>query len=883
MRTSAGVLALALLPLFPLAAHAQQSLRGDVDGDGRVTAGDAQAVRDHVAGRPTRPGIALLPNGDANGDGRITGVDAAMIQAFAAGRDLGRFGLGRPVGGGGTGNLAMLYECTVDVVAGTQSCGSPRPAGAAADVILAKPHIGFVTTGAATSRANSANEDTTSANVAIINNLDQPIGTTDGTSAAASGNRVFFEGPRVASVTSGTLASASVRLEGTDGTGDFQSPDGSIVRNGKAYVQYDGVLAKGATSGSRLWRFVYTPNTRVFTYSVLVSAPVQYEHGWITVTPATLALAEGSTSAPLTATIHDVAGAPVAGTVTWSSSDAGIASVDAAGVVTGVAAGTATITATSGLRSGSMTVAVCPSLAVGGAYVADMPAGASLCLSGLSAGAEYTVVPVNTSAAGSVALSVTGTGIVAASGAPTPNRIPGLRASQSALEADESFEARLRRMEISELAGRQPAAPRSARAPRMAITPGVPAVGALMSLNVETDNACGTNDIRTGRVMAVGTRSIVLADTMNPSNGLSAAQYQTIADTFDIRIHPVVAGVFGEPVDIDNNGRVVIFYTRAVNELTPPGSSSFVGGFVFSRDLFAQAGCPTSNVGEMFYMLAADPSGTVNGNPRSVALVMQRTFGTLAHEYQHLINASRRMYVNTPWNNQFEQVWLNEGLSHIAEELMFYSESGLAPGGNVNGPALFNAAVQAPFFRYAEANIGRLRQWLLAPHASGAFQSDDDLATRGAAWSFLRYAADRRGIPDAAFFGGLVNTQAVGMANLQAALGTDPLPWFRDFAAAMYADDAGGTPPAAFQQPSWNFRSLYTVLDYDGVPGCVCTYPLAPRNPGNGVADSFTLTSGGAAAYLRMGVEAGQTASVTLSSAGAAPPSTVRLAVVRRK
>ncbi|HEX8831383.1 MAG TPA: dockerin type I repeat-containing protein, partial [Longimicrobium sp.] len=225
MRTSAGVLALALLPLFPLAAHAQQSLRGDVDGDGRVTAGDAQAVRDHVAGRPTRPGIALLPNGDANGDGRITGVDAAMIQAFAAGRDLGRFGLGRPVGGGGTGNLAMLYECTVDVVAGTQSCGSPRPAGAAADVILAKPHIGFVTTGAATSRANSANEDTTSANVAITNNMEQPIGTTDGTTAAASGNRVFFhDGPRVTSVSSGTLASASVRLEGTDGTADFQSP-----------------------------------------------------------------------------------------------------------------------------------------------------------------------------------------------------------------------------------------------------------------------------------------------------------------------------------------------------------------------------------------------------------------------------------------------------------------------------------------------------------------------------------------------------------------------------------------------------------------------------------------------------------------------------------
>jgi hypothetical protein len=73
------------------------------------------------------------------------------------------------------------------------------------------------------------------------------------------------------------------------------------------------------------------------------------------------------------------------------------------------------------------------------------------------------------------------------------------------------------------------------------------------------------------------------------------------------------------------------------------------------------------------------------------------------------------------------------------------------------------------------------------------------------------------------------------------------------------------------------------VLDYDAAPGCSCSYPLLPRDPANGVADHFTLASGGAAAFLGMGVEANQTATVTLSSGGAAPPSTVRLAVVRRK
>ncbi|HEX8358897.1 MAG TPA: dockerin type I repeat-containing protein, partial [Longimicrobium sp.] len=120
------LLGLALLTLVPISAHAQQAasaatLRGDVNGDGRVTAADAQAVRDHVAGRPAQPGTTLLPNGDANGDGRITGVDAAMIQAFAAGRDVSRFGVGQPIKGGAgdgetkNGPVLATYVCTIDV------------------------------------------------------------------------------------------------------------------------------------------------------------------------------------------------------------------------------------------------------------------------------------------------------------------------------------------------------------------------------------------------------------------------------------------------------------------------------------------------------------------------------------------------------------------------------------------------------------------------------------------------------------------------------------------------------------------------------------------------------------------------------------------------
>ena len=368
------LLGLALLTLVPVSAHAQQAaqaapLRGDVNGDGRVSAADAQAVRDHVAGRPAAPGIVLLPNGDANGDGRITGVDAAMIQAFAAGRDVSRFGVGQPIRGGGGGeqkkndNLLGLHVCTMDVETNTHSCETPRPQmGASADYLLGKPNVAYVTTGAASSRGNAADEDTTSMNVAVTNNIGQPIGTVDGTTAAASGVRVFFhDGPRVTSVKSGTLASATIRLEGTDGTADFAGPEGEFAKTNKPYYQYNGVLATGATSAPKGWKFVYSANTKTFTYSVQVSAPVQYEFGLITVAPASLVLGEAEASSALTPTVRNPLFAVVDEAVTWSSSNTAVATVDASGVVTGVAQGTATITATSQVkaqRKGSIPVTV---------------------------------------------------------------------------------------------------------------------------------------------------------------------------------------------------------------------------------------------------------------------------------------------------------------------------------------------------------------------------------------------------------------------------------------------------------------------------------------------------------------------------------------------
>jgi hypothetical protein len=337
---------------------------------------------------------------------------------------------------------------------------------------------------------------------------------------------------------------------------------------------------------------------------------------------------------------------------------------------------------------------------------------------------------------------------------------------------------------------------------------------------------------------------------------------------------------FGGPADVDENGRVVAFYTRAVNELSPPASSVVTLGYFTARDLFSSAAgsCTRSNESEMFYMLVPDPTGAVNSNVRTVSFVRGSTVGTMGHELQHLINASRRVYVHG--TQTFEEVWLNEGLSHISEELVFYRTSvGLAPRSNIvvgnltTGP---NASRRvAAFNTYANQNFGRLRSWLQRPDTAGPVKNTDGLAVRGAIWAFLRYSADRRNGDDAQLWYDLVNTTSTGTANLQAALGVDPNAWVRDFVSAMYADDAVAGIGPAQQVTSWNFRSLYTALNG--------SYQLVPRPLSNGVALTLSYSRGGGTAYTRFGVPSGGFASVTALSGGAVPTSPYSLIVVRTK
>jgi len=523
---------------------------------------------------------------------------------------------------------------------------------------------------------------------------------------------------------------------------------------------------------------------------------------------------------------------------------------------------------------------------------------ASLCVAGGTSGGEFAIVPFNTSLDGSAGTSFTvqASGVTATAVASllatggTLNVLAGASRTStmlSSLALTRALDAKLRASEARDLSpriagarawmrSRQRTTSGSVPGLSLSVVPATATVGQLVALNANTESACSSPDLRTGRIAAVSNKAIIVADTSNPASGYTDADYATIASTFDNLVDPTDTKAFGAPTDIDGNGHVVLFFTRAVNELTPARSTSYVAGFFYARDLFPSTpspdfdACAGSNGGEMFYLLVPDPTGVVNGNKFTKDNVTGVVIATLGHEYQHLINASRRMYVNMDATD-FETTWLDEGLSHVAEELLFYAASGLVPRANIDATKLRSSSAYVDAFNNdAISNFSRLESYLGAPSSNSPFADNDDLATRGATWSFLRYAADHTGSDDGTTWYQLVNSSTTGVANLEQVFGTGLPALARDWATSVFTDDVASTDPR-YQQTSWNLRSIFGALESTGA------YPLATATLG---ASPMTLSvDGGSAAYLRFAVSAGQTATVQLNTL----PSNVQLTLVRTR
>jgi hypothetical protein len=614
----------------------------------------------------------------------------------------------------------------------------------------------------------------------------------------------------------------------------------------------------------------------------------------LAITPRVLRIPSGSSTGSLVTSVVDQYGNAITGTPTYTARNTTLVSVNSTGTVTkGTGTGSTWVIASAqGFTDSAQVFVLSPtdppctgisatsSLAVGQVMTAGF-ADNGVCISAAVGEREYAVVPFFDSpvpsaqtslvlnAFGVKATASTSLGAVRVAGdlgAPLERAIDYRDAA--------GVDARLRESERANLAVMAPAARQwyrnevsaGLRRATRAIT--TPTVGDQLQLNVDDQNFCASPVMRTGRVVAVTAKAVVIADLANPA-GFTDADYASMGATFDTLAYPSDTVHFGASTDVDNNGRVVLFFTHAVNEL-----GNGVLGFAYARDLLPKSGplgsCPGSNVAEMLYLPVPDDA-------RSPGSIKQDVFGTMAHEFQHVINASRRLYINQN-AAPAEERWLNEGLSHIAEDLLFFRATATAPKQNL-GTQLLSTTYQQAYLNFLRQNFARYFRFTRFPDAQspvGLTDDDDDLETRGATWSFLRYAADQRfSANETAFWQSLVNSNSTGMQNLYEHVGADARAVIRDWTMSNYLDDLVPTD-AKYTQPSWNLR---------GVPGFAAplTFPITASATPVNLKYPVTLTALGTA-FMRFAVGTGQEAYVNVTGfGGVALPRNVLLAVVRTK
>lgn len=260
--------------------------------------------------------------------------------------------------------LLVSVTCTASRETGTVRCGEPSVPGAVRPLIVGNQHQ-YVTL---TSSALAVTVDTFSLDVTVTNLIPQPLGTTNGSSADPAGVRVFFTAEP-------TSAQGAVTVANADGTGTFTAA-------AQPYYQYNGVLAQNATSAVKRWKFATDPAVTSFSFTVLVSAAVQYPDGYIDGHPYVLTLNPGETRT-LGGSVRNVVGELLPDPINWASDAPGTASVSGTQATAGGANGFATFTPTSGPRPGIYTtaVSVCQSAVVGNGTSLPSSIAASDCFS----------------------------------------------------------------------------------------------------------------------------------------------------------------------------------------------------------------------------------------------------------------------------------------------------------------------------------------------------------------------------------------------------------------------------------------------------------------------------------------------------------------------
>ncbi len=425
----------------------------------------------------------------------------------------------------------------------------------------------------------------------------------------------------------------------------------------------------------------------------------------------------------------------------------------------------------------------------------------------------------------------------------------------------------------------------------------VPAVGDTLEFGfscVSQVSFPGTPTSITGVVTEVSSRAVIVEDTVG-AGAFTLTEYQNIARNFDDVIYAADTTYFGSPADIDANGeRIVLLFSAGVNTMSDvnPGGydDGIVAGFFCPTDLGSSSG----NQAEMFYLVMPDPTGEFTaaadaGLTKEAVLTFAN--GTVAHEFQHLINAQTGM------GGAFS-TWLNEGLSHLAEEVVGHAASGLTPGFDLtlSDYDAITGGIEA-FNTYQLGNWFNLAQYLVAPSdTAGLVMASDPFGPatfrlRGTAWSFLRYLLDRfeSGLTEPSRTRALIQNASLDSRDaVSAVFGVEFESLVTDWSMMLAVEDRPDVNPRTdLQLSSYRIREMYVELGLRSSSFPAGGYPLASTVldlavSGQRAVDLFSYTSD----YIRLESPSGAGSSgirfgVPGSAADLGPEAGMRVVIVR--
>ena len=411
-------------------------------------------------------------------------------------------------------------------------------------------------------------------------------------------------------------------------------------------------------------------------------------------------------------------------------------------------------------------------------------------------GAQYLVIAQNVSKTVTPPFTVEFAGLFGSS-TPLASRALGLP-QQPSIGAAEAAEAKLRRREQQLLERGRTIASQWARLART--QPPVPEVGDQRDFGVPDS----LEIIRqVSAVLRVVTRHALIYEDRNaPTGGLSSADFAELARLFDDAIYPTDVDVFGDPSDIDGNGRVIILLSPIVNSWTPANAHGYIAGFFYSCDLQVdEMMCPGGNA-EILYGIVPDAEG-MHGMKHTREQVAQGLPAVFAHELQHMIHFNRRVLSA---NQPKEDTWLQEALAHSAEDVV----ASVLDGRGENTRAA----------EMRQKNYVRAALYLDNPGAFSIVDNRAYLEQRGGAWLLLKFLTEQygrqvlRALEDG-------NGQGVGTITTSVSRPWDVL--LNDWAIALYAASLPESERSVF-----NHHQRYEAFDLSAAMSTVVKggYPL---------------------------------------------------------